>query len=63
MSLFSYVVGLEAVSREVANVGDSRRMNITSNIFLGETPKLVDLWLLTVNTADKLNYVFAPNTK
>ena len=35
-------------------------MNFASNPVLGETPKFVDLRLLTVNTANKLNSVFVP---
>ena len=62
-SFFSHVVGLETVSGEVADVDTSKRMNFVSNPFLSETPKFVDLRLLTINTADKLNYVFAPVTR
>ena len=60
---FSHVVGLEAVSGEVVDVNASKRMNFASNPVLGETPKFVDLRLLTVNTADELNSVFAPVTR
>ena len=62
-SFFSHVVGLESVSGEVVNVDASKIMNVASNPVLGETPKIVDLRLTTVNTADKLNSVFAPVTR
>ena len=62
-SLFSHVVGLEEVSREVSDVDASERMNFASNTVLGETQKFVDLRLSTVNTADKLNSIFAPVAK
>ena len=62
-SFFSRVVSLEAVSGEVSDVDMSKRMNFASNPVLGETPKFVDLRLSTVNTADKLNSVFAPVTR
>ena len=62
-SFFTHVVGLEAVSGEVADVDARERMNFTSNPVLGETPKFMDLRLSTVNTADKLNSVFAPVTR
>ena len=61
-SFFSHIVGLEAVSGEVADVDARERMNFASNTALGETPKFVDLWLPTVNTADKINPVFTPVT-
>ena len=38
-------------------------MNFASNPVLGETGKLVDLRLSAVNTADKINSVFAHVTK
>ena len=60
---FSRVVGLEAVSGEVSDVDTSKRMNFVSDPILGETPKFMDFWLSTVNTADKLNSVFAPVTR
>ena len=60
---FNHVVGLESVSGEVAKVNASKRMNFASNPVLGETKKFVDLWLSTVNIADKLNYVFCPITR
>ena len=63
MSFFSRVVGLEAVSIEVADVDASERMNFASNPILGETPKFIDLQISTVNTAEKLNSVFAPVTR
>ena len=53
---------LEEVSREVADADASKRMNFASNLVLGKTPKFLGFWLSTVNTADKLNYVFAPVT-
>ena len=56
-------MGLEAVSREVSDINVSKRMNFASNPVLGKTPKFVDLRLLTVNTADKLNSVFTPVTR
>ena len=59
-SFFSHVVGLEAVSREVADVDENKKKEFASNPVLGETPKFVDLRLSTVNTAEKLNYVFTP---
>ena len=62
-SLFSNVVGLEEVSREVADVDTSKRMNFASYPIFGQTPKFVDLWISTVNTADKLDSVFAPLTR
>ena len=66
-SLFSHVVGLEEVSGEVADVEASKRMNFASNPILGQifgqTPKFVDLWLSTVNTAEKLNSIFVPVTR
>ena len=63
MSYFSGVIGLESVSREVADVNACKRMNLASNAVLGETPSFVDLGLLPANTADKLNSVFTPATK
>ena len=57
---FSNVVGLEAVSGEVTDVNASERTNFASNPVLGETPKFMDLRLLTANTAEKLNSLFAP---
>ena len=60
---FSHVLGLEAVSGEVTDVDASKRMKFASNIFLGEAQKFVDLRLLTVNTAGKLNSVFNPFTR
>ena len=63
VSFFSHVVGLEAGFGEVTNVDASKRMNFTSYHVLGENPNFVDLRLLTVNTADKLNSVFAPVTR
>ena len=38
-------------------------MNFVTNYVLGETLKFVDLRFLIVNTAEKLNSVFAPVTK
>ena len=62
-SFFNHVVGLEGVSREVADVNASQRMKFVNNPVLGETPKFVYVRLSTVNTADKLNSVFAPVTR
>ena len=62
-SLFSHVVGLKAVSREVTDVDASERMNFASNPVLGEGPKFVDLQLSTINTAEKINSAFAPATR
>ena len=39
------------------------RMNLASNSVLGETPKFVFLRLLPANTADKINFFFAPATR
>ena len=52
-SYFSGVICLEAVSGEVADVNAHERMNFASNSVLGETPKFVDLGLLSANTVDK----------
>ena len=57
------MVGLELVSGEVADVNASESINFASNPVLGEAPKFVDLRLLTVNTAEKLNSVFTPITR
>ena len=57
------MVGLEAVSGGVADIDAIKRMNFVSNPILGKTPKFVDLRLLTINTADKLNSVFVPVTR
>ena len=38
-------------------------MNFTSNPVLGKTLNFVDLRLSTVNTAEKLNSIFAPITR
>ena len=38
-------------------------MNFARNPILSKTPKLVDLRLSTVNTADKLNSDFSPATR
>ena len=38
-------------------------MNFLSNPFLDKNPKFVDLRLSTINTADKINSVFAPVTR
>ena len=38
-------------------------MNFVTNYVLGETLKFVDLRFLIVNTAEKLNSVFAPVTR
>ena len=59
----SHVVGLEVVPREVSDVDTSERMNFANNPVLGETPKSVNLRLLTVNTVDKLNSAIAPATR
>ena len=56
-------MGLEAVSGLVADANVSERMNFKSNPVLGETPKFVDLRLLTVNIAEKLNSICAPVTR
>ena len=62
-SFFSHVVGLEEVSGEVSDIDASKSMNSASNPVHGKTPKFVYLQLSDVNTADKLNIVFAPVTK
>ena len=62
-SFFSHVMVLEAISGEFADIDASKRMNFASNSVLGETPKFVDLRISTVNTADKLDSVFAPVTR
>ena len=54
---------MESVLEEVTDVNASERINPASNPVLGETPKFVDLRLLTVNTADKLNSIFSPVTR
>ena len=59
-SFSSHVVGLEAVFGEVADVDTIERTNFLSSPVLGETPKFMDLRVSTINTADKLNSVFAP---
>ena len=38
-------------------------MNFVNNPVLVKTPKFEDLRLSTVNTADKVNYTVAPNTR
>ena len=63
MSYFSGVIGLEAVTGEVAYVNARKMMNLASTSVLGKTPKFVDLGLSPANTADKLNSVFAPTTR
>ena len=62
-SYFSGVIGLEAVSAEVADVNLQERMNFASNSVLGETPKFVDLGLSPVHTTDKLKSVISPATR
>ena len=62
-SFFRHAVGLKSVSREVDDVDASERINFASNLVLSETPEFVDLGLSTVNTADKLNSVYAPVTR
>ena len=62
-SYFSEVIGLEAVSGEVADVNGRERMNFASNSVLRKTPKFVGLRLSPANTANKLNSVFAPATR
>ena len=62
-SFFSHLVVLEAVSGEGADVEASKRMNFASNPVLGETKMFVDLRISTINTADKLNFVFSPVTR
>ena len=59
-SFFSYVVALEEVSGEVSDVDASKITNFASNPVLDKTPRFVDLRLSTINTADKLNSLFAP---
>ena len=63
MTFFSPVLGFGSVSREVADVDTSKRINFASNPVLSETPKFVDLRLLIVYTADKLNSASAPATR
>ena len=60
---FSHIVGLESVSKEFANVDAIEIMKFASNPVLGENPKFVDLRFLIVNTAEKLNSVFALVTR
>ena len=62
-SFFIHEVGQEAVSRKVTDVDVIGRMNFASNPILGKTINFMDLRLSTVNTADKLNSVFTPNTR
>ena len=38
-------------------------MNFASNPAPGKTPKFVDLWISTINTAEKINSVFDPVTR
>ena len=61
-SYFSGVIGLQAVSAEVADMNPRERMNFTSNSVLGETPKFVDLKLSPAHTMDKPKSVIGPAT-
>ena len=63
MISFNHVVGLGVFSGEVTDVNASKMIKFVSNTVLGETPKFMDLQLLTVNTAEKLNSVFTPITR
>ena len=54
---------MKVVPGEVADVDASKRMNFASDPVLGESPKFVDLRLLTAHTADKLKFVIGPATR
>ena len=56
----SVVIGMGAVSGEVADVNARKRIKFTSNSVLSETPTLVDLGLLLAHTTENSSLSSAP---
>ena len=62
-SYFSGVISVKTVSSEAADANPHKRMNFASNSVFEKTQKFVDLGLSPAHTADKLNSIFALDTR